>query len=384
MDLEKARTMTLWSSLPRPFSVLAPMEDVTDTVFRRIVREVGPPDVVVTEFTSTDGLCTEGRPRVIARLRFAADERPIVAQIWGNVPERYRRVAAEVREMGFDGLDINMGCPVKKIASRGACGALINNPSLAGELIAAAREGAGDLPVSVKTRIGVVRSKAEEWLGFLLAQGISALTVHGRTVAQQSDGEADWSTVTLAVRLRDQAGLPTRIIGNGDVKTAAAFLRRVQETGADGVMIGRGVFENLFLFRAIRGALAGADSPPLEFSRLRPMEKIAYFRRHLALHRETWGMSKSFDVLKKFVKTYVRAFEGAGKLVDAIMRTRTHEDAQCVLDAWEADLLKGLKSAGYVDAKSAGYVDAKSAGYVDANPPGTSMRRNAMGRFPLD
>jgi tRNA-dihydrouridine synthase len=305
---------------------------------------------VVTEFTSTDGLCTEGRPRVINRLRFAADEHPIVAQIWGNVPERYHRVAAEVREMGFDGLDINMGCPVRKITSRGACGALINNPSLAGELIAAAKEGAGDLPVSVKTRIGIARSKAEEWLGFLLNQGISALTVHGRTVAQQSDGEADWSTVTLAVHLRDQAGLPTRIIGNGDVKTAVDFLRRAQETGADGVMIGRGIFENLFLFTAIRGALAGADSPCPEFSRLERTEKIVYFRRHLALHRETWGSAKNFDVLKKFVKTYVRAFEGAGKLVDAVMRTRTHEEAERVLDEWAAEWVKGRESAGYVDA----------------------------------
>jgi len=321
------------------------MEDVTDTVFRRIVREVGAPDVVVTEFTSTDGLCTEGRPRVINRLRFAADEHPIVAQIWGNVPERYLRVAAEVREMGFDGLDINMGCPVRKITSRGSCGALINNPSLAGELIAAAKEGAGDMPVSVKTRIGIVRSKADEWLGFLLSQGISALTVHGRTVAQQSDGAADWSTVTRAVHLRDQAGLPTRIIGNGDVKTAADFLRRVQETGADGVMIGRGVFENLFLFRAIRAVLAGDESPALEFSRLEKTDKIAYFRRHLALHRETWGMSKSFDVLKKFVKTYVRAFEGAGKLVDAVMRTRTHEEAEALLNAWAAEWMKETKSA---------------------------------------
>jgi tRNA-dihydrouridine synthase len=319
------------------------MEDVTDTVFRRIVREVGSPDVVFTEFTSTDGLCTEGRPRVIGRLRYMADERPIIAQIWGNKPEYYRRVAAEVREMGFDGLDINMGCPVRKIISRGSCGALINNPSLAGELIAAAKEGAGALPVSVKTRIGVSSSKAEQWLGFLLTQGISALTVHGRTVSQQSEGEADWSATALAVKMRDEAGLPTRIIGNGDVKTAATFLRRVRETGVDGVMIGRGIFENLFLFRAISGALAGADIPDAEFSRLDPLEKVSCFRRHLALHRETWGAGKNFDVLKKFVKTYLRAFEGAGKLVDAIMRTRTHEAAQAVLDAWVEE---GFKPTG--------------------------------------
>ena len=311
------------------------MEDVTDTVFRRIVREVGAPDLFFTEFTSTDGLCTAGRPRVIGRLRHTDGERPLIAQIWGTRPDYFRRVAYEVREMGFDGVDINMGCPVRKIISRGACGALINSPGLASEIIAAARDGAGDLPVSVKTRIGVSTPKAEEWLGFLLQQGLSALTVHGRTVSQQSDGEADWGAVALAVRLRDQAGLPTRIVGNGDVKTAACFHQRARESGADGVMVGRGVFENIFLFAAVRDAAAGREHAQVEFSRLPLVEKIAFFRRHLLLHRETWGPGRGFDVLKKFAKTYLRSFEGAGKLVEAIMRTRAHEAALAVLDEWQ-------------------------------------------------
>jgi tRNA-dihydrouridine synthase len=314
------------------------MEDVTDTVFRRIVREVGAPDLFFTEFTSTDGLCTAGRPRVIGRLRHTVDEHPLIAQIWGTRPDYFRRVAGEVREMGFDGVDINMGCPVKKIISRGACGALINNPSLASEIIAAAREGAAGLPVSVKTRIGVSTAKAEQWLGFLLEQGLSALTVHGRTVSQQSDGEADWGAVALAVRMRDAAGLPTRIVGNGDVKTAEGFHRRVRETGADGVMIGRGIFENIFLFAAVRAVSAGQVPVDREFARLPLAEKIAFFRGHLLLHRETWGPGRGFDVLKKFAKTYLRAFEGAGKLVEAIMRTRQHEAALLVLDEWQEKL----------------------------------------------
>jgi tRNA-dihydrouridine synthase len=308
------------------------MEDVTDTVFRRIVKEAGAPDLFVTEFTSTDGLCTAGRPRVIGRLRYTLDEKPLVAQVWGNNPEFYRRVALEVREMGFDGLDINMGCPVRKIVSRGSCAALIENPRLAAELIAAARDGGGDLPVSVKTRIGISQPGAERWLGFLLAQGIAALTVHGRTVAQQSEGAADWSAVALAVRLRDEAGLATRIVGNGDVRTAEAFRGRARESGADGVMVGRGIFENLFLFRAIRG-----NAGPHEFALLDPEGKIGWFRRHIALHQETWGRDGRFDVLKKFAKTYLRAFEGAGRLIDAIMHTRTHEAARGVLDAWVAE-----------------------------------------------
>jgi tRNA-dihydrouridine synthase len=296
-------SLGVWGELLPPFSVLAPMEDVTDTVFRRIVQIAGAPDLLITEFTSTDGLCTAGRPRVIGRLRFTAGERPLIAQIWGNKPEYYRRVAAEVREMGFDGLDINMGCPVRKIIQRGSCGALIENPGLAAELIAAAREGAGGLPVSVKTRIGFAESLAEEWLGFLLAQGIAALTVHGRTVVQQSEGAADWAAVALAVRLRDQTAPRTRIVGNGDVRTAESFHQRAEETRADGIMIGRGIFENLLLFRAIRGG-AGTN----DFARLSPEEKIAWFRRHIALHEDTWGGAARFDVLKKFAKTYLRAF----------------------------------------------------------------------------
>lgn len=325
----------IWGDLPRPFSVLAPMEDVTDTVFRRIVKEVGPPDLLMTEFTSTDGLCSGGRSRVVGRLRFTEVEQPVIAQIWGTHPESFRRVAAECREMGFVGVDINMGCPVKKIVKGGGCGALIGNPRLAAELIAAAREGAGPIPVSVKTRIGISRPNAEEWLGFLLQQGISALTVHGRTVSQQSEGLADWGTVALAVRLRDQAGLPTRIIGNGDVRTPQAFYQRARESGADGVMIGRGVFENLFIFRAIRETAAGA-AEPADFSRLSPREKVAHFHRHLALHRATWGEKGNFNVLKKFAKTYLRAFGGARELIDAVMHTHHYSGALEVLDAWAA------------------------------------------------
>jgi tRNA-dihydrouridine synthase len=338
-------TMATWTALPRPFSVLAPMEDVTDTVFRRIVRGVGGPDVLMTEFTSTDGLCSSGRARVIGRLRFTEAERPLIAQIWGTRPENFLRVAAEVRQMGFDGVDINMGCPVRKIIKRGACGALIENPRLAAELIAAAREGAGPLPLSVKTRIGVTEPRAEAWIGHLLGQGLDALTVHGRTVEQQSDGEADWTAVALAVRLRNEAGLPTRIVGNGDVRTPEAYHRRARETGADGIMIGRGVFENLFVFRAVRELGAPGYAPP-EYARLSPGEKVGFFRRHLLLHGEAWGQGGNFNPLKKFAKTYLRSFDGARDLVDAVMHSRGYEEALATLDAGDAAALGGTAHHG--------------------------------------
>jgi len=314
----------IWARLARGFSVLAPMEDVTDTVFRQIIREAGAPDLLMTEFTSTDGLCSVARAKVVGRLRFEQKEKPLVAQIWGTRPENFLRVAREVREMGFDGLDINMGCPVRKITRGGGCGALINNPSLAAELIAAAREGAGSIPVSVKTRIGVTKPVPEEWLGFLLSQGIAALTVHGRTVSQQSEGLADWGAISLAVKLRDQAGVSTRVVGNGDVKTPETFRRRLQETGVDGIMIGRGVFENLFLFRAV------------DYSHLAPRQKVQYFRDHVAFHRSTWGERGNFNVLKKFAKTYLRTFAGARDLIDAVMHTRRYAEGLDVLDSWLA------------------------------------------------
>ncbi len=320
----------IWGLLPKPFSVLAPMEDVTDTVFRAIVKDAGAPDLMMTEFTSTDGLCSVGRSRVVGRLRFTREERPLIAQIWGTRPENFRRVAREVREMGFDGVDINMGCPVRKIIKGGSCGALIGNHRLAAELIAAAREGAGNLPVSVKTRIGIFRPCPEEWIGFLLSQGLDALTIHARTVSQQSEGEADWNAISLAVRLRDEAGVATRIVGNGDVRAADAFFRRAEETGADGIMIGRGVFENLFLFGAIRG------NAEAEYSLLAPREKVLFFRRHLVFHRETWGERGNFNALKKFAKTYLRSFNGAHDLIDAVMHTRRYAEAIDVLDAWIA------------------------------------------------
>ncbi|HET6452002.1 MAG TPA: tRNA-dihydrouridine synthase [Spirochaetia bacterium] len=352
----------IWGRLVRPFRVLAPMEDVTDTVFRRIVQAAGAPDLFVTEFTSTDGLCSAGRPRVIGRLRYVPTEKPLLAQIWGNVPERYRQVAAELRGMGFDGVDINMGCPVKKVVARGSCSALIKNPSLAAELIAAAREGAGELPVSVKTRIGISHSEAENWLGFLLSQGLAALTVHGRTVSQQSEGFADWSAVALAVRLRDEAGLPTRVVGNGDVRTPGDFWQRSRETGADGIMVGRGIFENVFLFRAI-----AEGTGEKEFASLQPAEKLAWFQRHIDLHEQTWGTSARFDVLKKFAKTYLRSFEGASRLVDAVMKTRTHAAAREVLASWLAAHAAGSRAP------------AASAGVVAAGAPAAARAGGGPG-----
>lgn len=198
-----------WHSLKKPFSILAPMEDVTDTVFRRIIQEVARPDVFFTEFTSTTGVQSSGQSKVIHRLKYTEKEKPIVAQVWGITPEDYYKTARMVIDLGFDGMDINMGCPVKNVIKQGACSALIKNPSLAKEIIMASKEGLQNkIPLSIKTRIGFNKIETENWCGFLLREcQPEALTVHGRTVKEESVPPAHWDEIAKVVDINKQLTL---------------------------------------------------------------------------------------------------------------------------------------------------------------------------------
>lgn len=319
--------MGFWGKLKRPFLCLAPMEDVTDTVFRQIVASVARPDVFFTEFTSTDGMCSPGFEKVAQRLKYCEVERPIVAQIWGKEPERFRLAAKMIADMGFDGIDINFGCPERSIVKQGACGAMIGDKDRVGEIIAAVREGVGKLPMSVKTRIGNKQIATEDWIGFLLEQNLAAITVHGRTVAQMSMVTADWGEIKKVVGLRDdymKRNLPvadasgsfhiprveTLVIGNGDVRNYAEGMEKVGKYGVDGVMIGRGIFENIAAF--------SPEDRVLDIN-----EKIDILKRHLKLWEETWGDTKNFAIMKKFVKMYVNGFEGASQIREVLMKSRT-------------------------------------------------------------
>lgn len=299
------------------------MEDVTDTVFRRIVARCGRPDVFFTEFTNTDGMCSEGRDAVIHRLQFTEEERPIVAQIWGNNPEHYLRACRDLRSMGFDGIDINMGCPVRKIVKNGHCSALIENKPLVQELIAAAKEGAGEVPVSVKTRLGFRKPETEHWTRFLLEQKPAVLTMHGRIAKEMSDFPANWEEIGRVVRIRNEMASETLIVGNGDVGSLGEIQEKSQAYGVDGVMVGRGIFHNIFLFDPNRGD-----------SEVPPQERIALFGDHLRLYRSTWGSDKNFEVMKKFVKVYVAGFQGAAKLRASIMEASDYSQIDAVLSDW--------------------------------------------------
>ena len=311
--------MSIWQELEKPFFVLAPMDDVTDIVFRQIVAQTASPDVFMTEFVSTDGLLSPGRERVIEKLRLEENPtKPVIAQIWGSDPEKYFKVAQELSKSGFAGIDINMGCPEKGIVARGCCGGLIGNYDLAAKIIAATKAGAGDLPVSVKTRIGLNTIITEDWISFLLKQDIAALSIHGRTVREMSKVPAHWDEIAKAVKLRDEISPNTLIIGNGDVENRAHGLTLAAETGVDGIMIGRGIFHDIYAF-------AHAQTEPTQ------EERLTILLNHLNLYEETWNNEKSFQILKKFFKIYVSGWPGAAELRARLMDSATPDEVRSIL-----------------------------------------------------
>jgi nifR3 family TIM-barrel protein len=331
-----------WQDLKKPVFTLAPMEDVTDTVFREVVLSVSDPgclQVLFSEFTSTDGLChAVGGPKVKHRLLINPSEREllrktgvkIVAQIWGSNPEKFREAARIICDEGeFDGIDINMGCPVKKIVKQGACSALIGQPAHAREIILATQE-VSTIPVSVKTRIGIHKVVTEDWIGHLLETGPAVITVHGRIQKQQSEGQADWNEVARAVRLRDSMGSKTLIHGNGDVMTFEEGLQKVEETGVEGVMIGRGIFGNPWFFKR-------------EVREKSPEERLGLLWKHAYLFTRTWKDEKHFNILKRFFKIYTSGFPGAAQLRAQLMETHSLEEVRQVL---EGELKVKMKNSG--------------------------------------
>lgn len=312
--------MNFWQELPKPFFILAPMDDVTDVVFRQIVARVAAPDVLFTEFVATDGLQSAGRQRTMERLQIEPNlSRPLVAQIWGDNPDNYYASAKEIAAMGFAGIDINFGCPERGIVARGCCGGMIGRYKEAAAIIEATKRGAGDIPVSVKTRVGLSEVITEEWSSFLLEQNIAALIMHGRTVREMSRVPARWDEIAKVVALRNKLSPGTLIIGNGDVANRAEGMQRVAETGVDGIMIGRGIFHDIFAF---------SDQP----SDATPAQRLEILLDHVRLYQEA-GSTKPFQVLKKFFKIYVSGWRGASDLRVQLMDATSPEQVYAVIAA---------------------------------------------------
>lgn len=322
-----------YGELPKPFFVLAPMDDVTDTVFRQMVASCAPPDLFFTEFVNVDGLMSEGRVHLFKKLRFVPMEGSLVVQLWGLKPDNFRAVATQIadgslaQELGlpdgvnFAGVDLNMGCPAKSEVKSGACAALIKNRPLAKEIIDATREGlAGKLPLSVKTRVGFSEVDMS-WIEFLLEQNLDMLTVHGRTRKQMSKVPANWELISRAREMRDAMGVKTLIVGNGDVTSRAQGSELAENYRLDGVMIGRGVFHDPYVF----AQNSVWENCPRD-------ERLALFRRHVELFAATWKPGERPVVtLNKFCKIYVQGFEGAKELRERLMAAKNTDELLAIL-----------------------------------------------------
>ncbi len=321
---------SFWHTLQKPFFVLAPMADVTDAAYRRLIAEIGKPDVTWTEFVSADGLyhtrelkkLSDAENPLMRDLQYTEIERPIVAQLFSNNPEMMEYAAHLCASLGFDGVDINMGCPDKSIEKQGCGAAMIKNPERAKEIITAARKGierAGStIPVTVKTRIGYNKESIDEWIPELLSMKLDALTVHLRTRKEMSKVPAHWELMPRVVTLRDTLSPGTLIIGNGDVKNRTEANERIADTGIDGVMFGRAIFGNPYLF-------SENHLEELTISeRLSSLQKLAeYF--------ELIRPAKSFHIFKKHIKAFVTGFDGAAELRAELMECESAEQISAVI-----------------------------------------------------
>lgn len=335
---------SFWEGLPKPFFIQAPMEDVTDAAFRTLIARFGKPDVMFTEFTSADGLVLapeDGKRVLLKKLLYSEAERPIVAQLFSSIPERMEAAAKLCAELGFDGIDINMGCPHKSVEKGGAGAALIKNPANARALIRAAQSSG--LPVSVKTRIGYNKDELDPplsgesggWLPELLAENLAAITLHARTRKEMSDVPAHWDAVARAVAIRNKYQgatlIKTLIVGNGDVKNVDEAWARVRETGCDGVMLGRAIYGNPWLF-------SNRETPPT------PKERIEALIEHIKLFDKLLGLTaaastaqagdtSNFATMKKHFKAYISGWEGAKELRVRLMETANADGALEILSS---------------------------------------------------
>lgn len=338
----------MYSDLPRPFFVLAPMDDVTDTVFRQVVATCAPPDLFFTEFVNVDGLMSNGREHLLKKLRFAKNEGRVVVQLWGLKPENFRAVASQIadgslaHELGlpdgvnFAGVDLNMGCPAKSEVKAGACAALIRPESreLASDIIAATREGlAGPtgrrMPLSVKTRVGF-SAVDMTWFDFLLRQDLDMLTVHGRTRKQMSKVPADWNFIGQVRQMRDDLGVRTLIVGNGDVMSRARGEELAKRYKLDGIMIGRGVFHDPVVF---------LEDGPIKWASYDKAMRIDLYRQHVELFKATWQRDeRPVHTLNKFCKIYINGFDGASALRTALMMAENTDEILQLLENHEKSL----------------------------------------------
>ena len=309
--------MNFWSQFKKGFTCLAPMEGVTDIAFRQVIARAARPDVFFTEFTNVNSYSSEkGRPNAIERLKFEPSEQPIVAQIWGKNPEMFKETVEAAKNLGFQAVDINMGCPERHVVATGGGSGLIRTPELAKEILRTAQSVDG-ITVSVKTRLGYTKTDEwKAWLANLLEEHPAALTVHLRTKKEMSKVDAHYELIPEIVVLKNQLSPDTKLIINGDIKSAEEA-QKFAEQGVDGIMIGRGVFQNPYCF----------EKTPKEHTR---EELVDLMRYHLDLY-EKYGLHP-YDPLKHFYKIYINNFPGASEIRAELMQTKSIAEARGIIE----------------------------------------------------
>lgn len=304
-----------------PFFVLAPMADVTDAAFRRMFAKYGKPDVTWTEFVSADGLSSAGREILKRDLEYTEAERPIMAQLFSSTPAHMASAVTLCRELGFDGVDINMGCPDKSIEKQGSGAAHIKDLENARAVYEAALIAGAGMPITIKTRIGYNKVEIDTWIRGLLELSLPALTVHLRTRKELSQVDAHWDLMPSIVELAREVSPETLIIGNGDIKNLTDGIEKVKTAGCDGGMIGRGVFGNPFAF-----------NKDIDFNTFTLSKRFEILLEHTRLYEELLGDIKSFSIMKKHYKAYVNGFDGAKELRMELMDAKNSREIEHILN----------------------------------------------------
>jgi nifR3 family TIM-barrel protein len=339
----------MWSTLKKPIIGLAPMDGVTDAAFRIITKKYGGPDIMFTEFTSVEGWC-RGSKDWKRNLMFDESERPIIAQIYGKTPEFFYESSKKIAKMGFDGVDINMGCPSKSVNNSGAGAALIKTPKLAQEIVAAVQNGVNKkIPVSIKTRLGYEENIIDKWLSLLLETKPVAITLHGRTFKEGYKGQADWESIGRAAKIAKGSGV--LILGNGDVQSRKDGEEKCQKYGVDGVLIGRAAYGNPWIFlndqkkgpnniRPVRknkvdskrttdfsvGAAYHAD--PNIITKV-VLEHAQIFEKMFQQFDK--GEGRYFQAMRKHLAWYIKGFEGAKEIRQKLVRANNSEEVKKIL-----------------------------------------------------
>jgi nifR3 family TIM-barrel protein len=320
--------MGFWDELPEKSVIMAPMADVTDSAFRKIIakysrtgQEGGGPDAFYTEFVAADGLASDkGRPKLMHNFIYSEAERPIMAQIFSCNPKNMEDAARLCVDLGFDGIDLNMGCPERNICKQGAGSAMIKTPEKAKAVIAAAKRGAqGKIPVSVKTRVGWTQNEIETWIPAILESDVAAIILHGRTRKVMSKVPANWDWIARAAEIVRESGKPTKFIGNGDIMSLSQAYEYIDKYKVDGALVARGIFGNPWFFDKNKKTVT-------------VKEKLDVMLEHTRIFIEELGEHKNFAVMKKHYKAYVNGFDGAKDLRVKLMDSNSYEEIETYVD----------------------------------------------------